>query len=398
MSRLDKPLVSVAITAYHSGDYIYTAIKSVLRQDYPAIELIITDDGSEDFDESSIQEYINNNKKDNLINAIVRTSEHNEGTVKNINHAIDVYSGEFFIMFAADDKLADNEALSKFINAFGQLDTSELIVTAKSKLCNEELSDVGTDAMSNALGLYLNELSAKEQFKQLSYNCIYTSGATMYKRAFFERFGKCEEKYFLIEDLALWLRCTADGVKLNYFGFEALQHRDGGVSHSYENVKVSFAQKKFYEDHTHIYEDYVWPRLHWYNKDEQDVFIRSYTALKLKYHETMQGEAHTMSAVKRAMCNKGRYALMVAKIMHDFSAASWMANDKFLCGSLALAALLLFAKLLIQMPFFTGGVYAVMSVALGFAASALITIGALMLIAKFVLWVIRQCYELTLLK
>lgn len=48
MSVSDEPLVSVIMPAYNSRAYIAEAIRSVLDQDYQALELIVVDDGSSD--------------------------------------------------------------------------------------------------------------------------------------------------------------------------------------------------------------------------------------------------------------------------------------------------------------------------------------------------------------
>jgi len=44
----DSPLVSVVMAAYNNGQYVREAADSVLAQDYPALELVIVNDGSQD--------------------------------------------------------------------------------------------------------------------------------------------------------------------------------------------------------------------------------------------------------------------------------------------------------------------------------------------------------------
>ena len=41
-------MVSVVIPAYNCGDYIGETLKSVVKQDYPRLEVIVVDDGSTD--------------------------------------------------------------------------------------------------------------------------------------------------------------------------------------------------------------------------------------------------------------------------------------------------------------------------------------------------------------
>jgi glycosyltransferase involved in cell wall biosynthesis len=53
----DFPLVSVIIPVYNRDRYLAEAIESVLAQTYPAIELIVVDDGSSDRSTEIAQSY-----------------------------------------------------------------------------------------------------------------------------------------------------------------------------------------------------------------------------------------------------------------------------------------------------------------------------------------------------
>ena len=89
-----KNMISIILLSYNSGDYLYEAIDSILKQDYPLIELIVSDDGSKNFEEEKLRKYIDDNARDNITYSIIHRKK-NIGTVKNINNALAVSKGEY---------------------------------------------------------------------------------------------------------------------------------------------------------------------------------------------------------------------------------------------------------------------------------------------------------------
>ena len=51
-------LYTIVLTHYNQMEYIEEALDSVFIQNYPNIELLITDDASKNFDENKVTEYI----------------------------------------------------------------------------------------------------------------------------------------------------------------------------------------------------------------------------------------------------------------------------------------------------------------------------------------------------
>lgn len=101
MERL--PLVSVVMPVYNVENYIEDSIKSVLRQTYKQLELIVVDDGSKD---NSI-----NKAKRLLETSGIRyeiISQKNSGQGAARNAGLKVSNGEWVIFLDSDDMLSDN--------------------------------------------------------------------------------------------------------------------------------------------------------------------------------------------------------------------------------------------------------------------------------------------------
>ena len=99
MSRSDVlPLVSIITPVYNGAAFIEELILSVQRQDYPNIEHIIIDDGSQD---------------DGATIAILKRYPHlrwwsreNKGQYASMNEGLEAAKGEFVCFISADDLLA----------------------------------------------------------------------------------------------------------------------------------------------------------------------------------------------------------------------------------------------------------------------------------------------------
>lgn len=94
LATSNVPLVSVVIPSYNSARYIADAIDSVLRQDYPALEILVIDDGSTD----------NTNEIVSAYGGQVRLlKQPNQGSAAARNLGIRHASGKYIAFLDADD-------------------------------------------------------------------------------------------------------------------------------------------------------------------------------------------------------------------------------------------------------------------------------------------------------
>ena len=77
---MSNPLVSIVIASYNMGQYLGTAIDSLLKQTWSNIEIIVVDDGSTDNTEEMMAVYADNEKVN-----YIKTENRGQPKAKNIN-------------------------------------------------------------------------------------------------------------------------------------------------------------------------------------------------------------------------------------------------------------------------------------------------------------------------
>lgn len=91
-----RPLVSVIIPKYNSAAYIAQAVESALGQSYPAIEVIVIDDGSTDESLGAIA---------HLAGRVTIESQPNQGAPVARNRGIAIAKGKYLLFLDSDDWL-----------------------------------------------------------------------------------------------------------------------------------------------------------------------------------------------------------------------------------------------------------------------------------------------------
>lgn len=101
-------LLTILIPSYNYAEYIGKSIDSVMAQDYPAIELVVVDDGSQDGSVDEIRRKLA--RKNHLVRSELIVLEHNRGKLGAINAALSRLRGEYLITLDADDWLREDYA------------------------------------------------------------------------------------------------------------------------------------------------------------------------------------------------------------------------------------------------------------------------------------------------
>ncbi|TYC82196.1 glycosyltransferase [Acetobacterium wieringae] len=274
-NKINYRLVSIIICSYKNTEYIFDTINSVLTQDYQNIELIISDDHTENFNENIYIDYITKNNKGNIKNVIVHKNGKNLGTVKNANNAIKMSKGSIVKLIAADDAFYDETVITSFVRYF-ELNHS-YIVASKIARCDKNLnivknsySDEKNELKFKALLLNFDK---KKCFVELCMGSFIPAPGVCFTKEAFIKYGYFDEAYRLIEDWPMWLRLVRLGCRIDYLDIMSVKYRTNvGVSMT---PNETFREENFQCIKTDII-PYIKDLGYWLNKKIKWKYIKGY--------------------------------------------------------------------------------------------------------------------------
>jgi glycosyltransferase involved in cell wall biosynthesis len=104
---IKNPLITIGLPVYNGGNYLESAIESLLRQEYKNFEIIISDNASNDNTEELCLFYA---KKDKRIK--YHRQDRNIDTIENFKWVLDQASSQYYFMWAAADDKRSPDFLS----------------------------------------------------------------------------------------------------------------------------------------------------------------------------------------------------------------------------------------------------------------------------------------------
>ena len=182
-------LVSVIVPTYNRGWIVKEAIDSVLKQDYPHVELIVVDDGSTDDTPELLAVYGDR---------ITVFRQKNQGVSSARNRGIEKSSGELIAFLDSDDTWAPGKLSCQV--AFFRNNPDALI-------CQTEEIWIRNGKRVNPKKIH-QKLSGMIFEPSLNL-CLVSPSSVMMRRAFFDCVGFFDETLPACEDYDLWLRASA---------------------------------------------------------------------------------------------------------------------------------------------------------------------------------------------
>lgn len=188
---MNLPKISIVIPTFNAAITLERAIKSLVNQNYPNLELILMDGGSSDETTDIAERY-----KSYFTHII---SEPDRGQANALNKGFKLATGELFGWLCADDELAP-DALFHFVELF-QTNPDVNLVTGG---CRRLFSD-GTEIVTEPNPLVMERISYQNGIEQPS---------TMWRATIHKAAGELDESYHFAFDWEWWNRLKLVGAKV----------------------------------------------------------------------------------------------------------------------------------------------------------------------------------------
>lgn len=249
-----NPLVSIIVITYNSSKYVLETLESAKAQTYQNIELIISDDGSQDNTITICKKWLEENKE-RFVSTEMVTVEVNTGIPANCNRGLYASKGEWVKLIAGDDILKEN-CIDRFILYCKQNPEAQFIASNMFELKGMKITN------KLKIDPFLINRSAKGQLKMLCRFFYLIPGPAMFlSRNKLIELGAYDERFKLVEDLPFLFKALKSGEKFYHLDEELVVYRIHETSISkgkQDKLKETF---KFFleEDFFHfVRKNYFW--------------------------------------------------------------------------------------------------------------------------------------------
>lgn len=237
---MEQQLVSICIPCYNHEKYLDDCLKSILKQTYKKIELIIIDDKSSDRSVQIIRKYLPKlNKK--LQRVVFKVNKKNLGITKNCNELLKYAKGNYYKSFASDDVLAAN-AIEEMVDYLENNKDYNICMSNGYEVPDNYHINGSLNGCKCSCAKNMEKKLESPDFYEslLENNCIFAPGIMM-KMSMFEKYGKYDEE-IEFEDYEYWLRVCKEE-KIGYIHKCLIYYRRSETSIS--NYNIGNKKKKY---------------------------------------------------------------------------------------------------------------------------------------------------------
>lgn len=205
-------LVSIIIVTYNSSKFIEQTLDSCLKQTYRNIEVIISDDNSDDNTLQLCTEWKEKNKCEFKLKIV--TSDLRAGIPANCNRGAKASSGSWLKFLGADDILVSDAIEKLMLSRRKHTD----IIFSRFKTFGDKIQSADIYPYSFTWNIIKQRSCGVDNFAHWRFLLGFSNVApgVMISRDAFYRNGTYDERYYLLEDLPLWYKILSSTASVSF--------------------------------------------------------------------------------------------------------------------------------------------------------------------------------------
>ena len=242
---MKKPKITIVTPSFNQGEFLEDTILSVLEQNYPNLEYMIIDGGSNDNSIEIIKKYAKH--------LSYWVSEKDNGQTHAINKGFKRATGE----------------LINWLNSDDLLDIAALNTLSESYSSDIDIYFGDYSAISANSDVLYSRKSAPYNKRSLCWGRQLSSQpAVFFKRNLLESAGYMDESFFFCMDIEFWTRCARNGAK-----FKQIQSPIG-ITRVHGDAKTTKYQDVLYKEHKLLMRKYEMLELFKQDSYVEDVYYK----------------------------------------------------------------------------------------------------------------------------
>lgn len=291
-------LITVIVLSYGMSPLYWDTLQSVFQQDYPKLQLIISDDASEKFDILKVKQFIAANQGNNIVEVTVRQNLRNVGTTRHNNIAASFAKGQYIKFIADGDKFLNNTSL-RSLWEFAQQYPSHDIVASPCLIVDSKSKKVLYQFPSARRITKI--MKSRYIFDLLAYQNIYSAVGMLYRKEFFSD-GGFDTSYRYLEDWPTWLRIARKGITIPCSYKPTMEYTLSGISNQ---SGTAFDSVMLHQDMCLCYEKEVFPFIDTVSNKTRKFVEFQYSRLKndknIKKHPVFLFRVYIKKIVKKLL-------------------------------------------------------------------------------------------------
>jgi alpha-1,3-rhamnosyltransferase len=254
--------VTVIISTYNSSAFIEETLNSVLVQTWKDLELIITDDFSEDNTIEICSGWLSKNKP-RFSGVQLLISEKNTGISANANRGLQAANGEWIKFLGADDTLKPTCIEDNMLWISLHPETKALfsrVDVYRDTFTPDNILETTPGDPYSSKSILAPDRNALSQYRMLLVSDrIHFSPSVFLNRDTLILLGGFDEQVRTLEDYPLWLKLTRNGHRLDFMDKTTVNYRQHLAA--INNSGIDYLIKPNYFKSEFLRKSYTYPNL-----------------------------------------------------------------------------------------------------------------------------------------